>query len=116
MQQLIATTTCRGFVGSHEPVGEESEGFASRGLLQDDEMGKLAVRGHVDCGIHSTMRSCCHVIKPPITSWRQPEDVPGQPRLPHVFFFLHGICPDWLTARNLTYSGAHVRSIVRTWT
>ncbi|CAB1118703.1 unnamed protein product [Ectocarpus sp. CCAP 1310/34] len=43
-----------GFVGSHEPVGEELEGFASRGLLQDEEMGKLAVRGHVDCELSQT--------------------------------------------------------------
>ncbi|CAM9536503.1 unnamed protein product [Ectocarpus fasciculatus] len=39
-------TSSRGFVGSHEPVGEESEGVVSRGLLQDDEMGKLALRVH----------------------------------------------------------------------
>ncbi|CAM9267073.1 unnamed protein product [Ectocarpus sp. 6 AP-2014] len=42
----LTTTTCRGFVGSHEPVGEEAEGFASRGLLQDEEMGKLALHVH----------------------------------------------------------------------
>ncbi|CBJ27434.1 conserved unknown protein [Ectocarpus siliculosus] len=39
-------TSSRGFVGSHEPVGEEAEGFASRGLLQDEEMGKLALHMH----------------------------------------------------------------------
>lgn len=50
-QTKLTTTTCRGFVGSHEPVGEESEGVVSRGLLQDDEMGKLAVRGHADCEV-----------------------------------------------------------------
>lgn len=109
-------TTCRGFVGSHEPVGEESEGFASRGLLQDEEMGKLAVRGHVDCELshvslervrglrdtwYHTVHSCCYVVTTVrcslliISFWGRPEDVPGQPpsaravycTLIHVCFF-----------------------------